>query len=147
MTTRREQFIMVGLMSAWLFGGLSPSAAENVPAPPAPKTIVAGPYPFLANLAGVQGAVELLALLSPEGEVKSVRVASGTGLLVEPAIQMLTRWSFEPCVPARNCEARVSFHFVFEPGMCSSSDCPSEVRVDLPATVTIRSKRRPAIVN
>jgi len=41
----------------------------------------------------------------------------------------------------------VTFHFVLEAGMCENSDCPTEVQVDLPATVTIRSKHRPAIVN
>jgi hypothetical protein len=122
------------------------TSAQSGSSAPSLRRIVVERYPLLAHLANTDGDVQLVAQVSPQGSVQGVRVTSGAGLLAGPAKAMLLRWAFDPC-GTQNCEARVTFHFVLDPGMCASTDCPSEIQVDLPATITIRSKHRPAIVN
>ena len=146
MTTRRLLCIAFLSTLAVLLWTSHPIHGEAAPPGPNPKRILAGRYPLLAHFADGQGDVQLVARVSPVGSVQNLQVVSGSGLLVEPAKEMLSRWIFEPC-GVQNCEATVTFHFVLDPGTCANSDCPTEVQVDLPGTVTIRSKHRPAIVN
>lgn len=125
----------------------SAAIAQNTLRMPSPKRIYADRYPLLAHLANIEGEVKLVATVSPQGTVQSVLVASGAGLLAGPAEAMLSKWIFEPCEAVGNCESNVIFRFVLEAGTCGKTECPAEVQVDLPATVTIRSKHRSAIVN
>lgn len=115
---------------------------------PLPVRVIAGGYPLLAHLAGVQGDVQLAVTVSMTGRVQNVRVVSGAGLLNDAAAAMVSRWVFTPCEDStKGCEPRITVHYVLEPGLCGNSECPTEFQFDLPATVTVRSKHRPAIVN
>jgi protein TonB len=53
-------------------------------------------YPPLARQARVQGAVRIEAVLSREGEVTSMRLASGPPLLVQAAMDAVRRWRYRP---------------------------------------------------
>src|ERR1035441_1940413 len=106
-----------------------------------PTRIVGVRYPRLALLAVVQGRVELEALLSTEGTVKEIKVVSGHPLLNDAAKNSLEQWRFAGCAPTGvPCTAKVTFVFVLEKGICDIDQCPNDLQIDLPGTVTIRSK-------
>lgn len=123
-------------------------AADDKREGPAPTRVYAARYPRLAHLAGTEGEVRLIAVISPRGAVREVRADSGPGLLIDAARDMLSKWLFSPCPSGTEpCEAPVTFRFVLDPGLCDASDCPNDVQFDAPATITIRSRHRQAIVN
>lgn len=113
---------------------------------PEVQRIIGLSYPRLANLAGVEGAVKLVASVSPAGTVDGVRVISGDKLLSDPAKQALLGWRFRCLNISKPCEATVSF--IFKLGeICDRQSCQSELQIDLPNEVTVREKRIRAIIN
>jgi hypothetical protein len=111
------------------------------------KRVVGLEYPRLAALAAVQGKVELVALISPDGSVSEVRVVSAHILLREPAKETLSQWKFAGCEASQSpCEVRVVFDFVLE-GLCDKSWCGTRFAADLPSFVEIKSKVPPAIID
>lgn len=114
---------------------------------PQPKRIVGLEYPFLANLARVQGRVELMATITESGNIKDVQVVSGHPLLKDSAKASFSRWVFSGCNETiAPCKAKVVFQFLLE-GQCESSRCPTEFVVDLPDSVTVRTKAAAPIIN
>jgi TonB family protein len=112
-----------------------------------PKRIVGMSYPRLAHIPGIQGTVRLIARVSQEGTVQTVQVASGHPLLAGEASETLSKWVFAGCASIHgNCEIEVTFLFVLI-GNCDISSCPTEFLVDLPNTVTVRSKLPNGIAN
>lgn len=104
-------------------------------------------YPRLAQLAALQGKVELVATISRHGRVTGTRVLSGSGLLAPAAQEALSKWHFAGCMATTDtCEAKVTFLFVLQ-GHCVLSNCPSEFQVDLPGNVEVRTAFARAIVN
>jgi hypothetical protein len=59
--------------------------------------IVGLEYPWFAQLAVLQGSVELQATISREGAVKYVRVVSGPNPLSDAAAKSLSRWALKGC--------------------------------------------------
>ncbi len=111
------------------------------------KRVVGLDYPWLAALAGAQGKVELVALISPDGSVSEVRVVSGHDLLLGPANETLSQWIFAGCEASKSfCEARVVFDFVLE-GVCDKSRCDTRFVADLPSFVEIRTKAPPPMID
>jgi len=53
-------------------------------------------YPPLANMARIQGAVRLEALISTDGTIRNLRVLAGHPLLVKAAIDAVARWHYQP---------------------------------------------------
>ena len=49
-----------------------------------------------AKRARVEGVVVLEATVTTEGNVEKVKVLSGPALLVEPAVEAVSRWKYEP---------------------------------------------------
>jgi hypothetical protein len=92
-----------------------------------PQRIVGLRYPRLAHLALIQGRVQLEALVELDGSVKDVKAVSGSALLIDAA--------------------KVTFIFVIENGPCYIDECPSNLQIDLPGTVAIKSSPARAIVN
>jgi hypothetical protein len=90
----------------------------------------------------------LEAVVSTDGTVKDVKVVSGPNLLIDAAKESLRKWRFTGCATSSmNCSARVLYIFVLENGLCDIGQCPNDFQVDLPGTVTIKSKYARAIVN
>ena len=104
-------------------------------------------YPRLANLALIQGQVELVAKVTVGGAVGAVRVISGHPLLVDGAKEALLGWQFSCPDPSKPCEVQVTFVFQLLNDECESWCCPSELQVDLPRRVTVRAKPMPAIID
>ncbi len=144
-----RRLVLAGLCAALLTGsGVCQGERNSVPSEVAPQRIVGLRYPTLAHLAAIQGRVELDALVSVDGTVKEVKVVSGHVLLVDAARDSLRKWRFTGCtVTSVHCVARVVFVFVLENGLCEIDQCPNDFQVDLPDTVTIKSKQARAIVN
>jgi TonB family protein len=57
---------------------------------------VAPQYPNLARSMNIKGSVRAVALVAPNGTVKSVEVKGGHPLLVDAAQTALRQWKFEP---------------------------------------------------
>jgi TonB family protein len=53
-------------------------------------------YPPLAKQAGVQGVVQLLAVLAKDGTVREVHTLSGPPLLIQAAIDAVRQWVYKP---------------------------------------------------
>ena len=122
------------------------SAGTASQAPPALRRIAGLEYPRLAALARVQGKVEMLAVISPEGRVGETRVLSGHGLLTQAAREALSRWLFTGCAAGGGqCSVKVVFSFALD-GECDRSHCATDFLVDLPGSVFVSSKApRPII--
>lgn len=156
---KRQGLVGLGFCLAVLIGDRfgvpahGQSATREVPtkieAELTPVRVVGVSYPGLAHQAGIYGRVELEALVSPDGSVKEVRIlAYSHPLLVSPAKDSLRQWRFGGCKADTGCPAPVSFVFVLSKDICPVSECPSEVEIDLPTKVTIRSNtNRPIYVN
>ncbi len=59
-------------------------------------TRVAPQYPSLARSMNIKGSVRAVALVAPNGTVKSVEVKGGHPVLAEAAQNALRQWKFEP---------------------------------------------------
>lgn len=119
---------------------------EPQPVRPVPQRIVGLAYPRLAQFTGVHGKVELEAVVSADGSVRDARVVSGPTLLVEAARESLKKWRFDGCT-AETCLFKVNFVFELMSGSCDISQCPSDLQIDLPDTITLRTKQALAIIN
>ena len=92
-------------------GGIGESAAA-IPPPPAPVPVkplrvshwaegnivyqVQPRYPHLAQTAGIQGAVQLRAIVSKTGTIENLSVVSGHTMLVAAAIEAVRQWRYRP---------------------------------------------------
>ena len=104
-------------------------------------------YPWLANLARVEGRVEIVAQILRDGSVAATRAESGHPLLVDASKAAVAKWRFSPCSAKGRCEVVVHFVFALE-GECDRDRCPTEFSVDLPSLlVNVRTRAAPAIIN
>jgi len=90
MANRAVRVALTAVLAALLSSPRN-TIAQIGSSPASPRRVFAGRYPLLAHLAGTGGDVHLVAQVSPQGSVRSVRVESGVGLLIEPARTMLSR--------------------------------------------------------
>jgi len=56
---------------------------------------IAPTYPELAKRMRLQGVVKVLAVVRPNGTVKSTRVLGGNPVLVNAALEAVSKWRFE----------------------------------------------------
>jgi TonB family protein len=110
------------------------------------KRVVGMTYPRLAQLAAVQGEVELVVTVSGDGKVQAIRLLAGSGLLAPAAKDALSKWRFAGCAPGGTCDMKIVFSFVLC-GQCELPNCPTEFQVDLPSMVQVKSALARAIVN
>ncbi|MGD8960614.1 MAG: TonB family protein [Desulfobacteraceae bacterium] len=78
----------------------SPNSAETIrqPAVPLYRRNPPPPYPRIAKARGYQGRTLLKVLVGPDGRVKEITVAAGSGYAVldEAAVKAVRQWLFEP---------------------------------------------------
>jgi len=55
-------------------------------------------YPDLARSAGVDGVVQLQALVGKDGKVKDVKVMKGVEMLNDAAVKAVKQWIFKPAL-------------------------------------------------
>lgn len=114
-----------------------PLAAQNEAQP---HRIVAFDYPALARTTHLQGQVELVASMTPDGAVSHVKVRSGNPILAAAAAAAVSRWTFSGCSAGAPCELTLIFSFVLEGGACrSDQNCPKDFVVDLPDHILVKS--------
>jgi protein TonB len=53
-------------------------------------------YPALAKMARIQGTVQLEAVISTGGTIQALKVVSGHPLLVNAAVESVSRWRYQP---------------------------------------------------
>jgi hypothetical protein len=96
----------------------------------------------------IQGTVEVVATISPDGHVARVRTLSGPKPLASAVERSLGKWIFAACDP-RTTSYDVRLLFSFElTGACDAAEhCPSDFEVALPDRITISSKAIKAILN
>lgn len=76
--------------SAWTQRGPSDDGARKV------KSRVAPIYPDLAKRMAVTGKVKIEVVITPDGKVKGTRVIGGHPLLVNPSVDAVKEWKFDP---------------------------------------------------
>ena len=59
------------------------------------STRVAPNYPDLAKRMHMRGVVRIEAVVRPNGSVKATRVLGGNPVLVDAALEAITKWKFE----------------------------------------------------
>jgi hypothetical protein len=108
--------------------------------------IVGLDYPRLAHLADMQGGVDAVLLIDHDGVVRSVRTASGNGLLADGAIKVLKSWTFTRCTKeGGECEYPMSVRFVLQGGPVNLSECKTEFQFDSPDKIVVISQHAWAI--
>jgi len=53
-------------------------------------------YPPLARQAHVEGTVSLKCLVGPDGSIENIGVEKGPALLVDAAIEAVSKWKYKP---------------------------------------------------
>jgi TonB family protein len=78
--------------------GLASAQATNVQSPHDRKVAarVAPVYPELAKKMHIHGAVRVEAIVKANGSVKSTRLLGGNPVLVDAALDAVSKWKFEP---------------------------------------------------
>jgi protein TonB len=66
--------------------------------PPRQTVNVQPVYSVIARTAQVEGVVTVVAVIDEHGNVVQARAVSGPPLLLEPALQAVTKWKYEPTV-------------------------------------------------
>ena len=86
-------FVLVPILALIPSYATAQESAESVR-----KTLtrVAPQYPNLARTMNIRGSVRAVALVAPNGTVKSVEVKGGHPVLAEAAQNALRQWKFEP---------------------------------------------------
>ncbi len=90
-----KRFVAAGVM-ALMFGvaAVTPTFAQDEGRKV--KTKVAPIYPELARKMAVTGVVKVQVTIAANGTVKSAKVVGGHPLLVDPAMDAVRKWKFEP---------------------------------------------------
>lgn len=90
-----KKLVAAGVM-ALMFGvvAVAPSSAQEEGRKL--KSKVAPIYPELARKMAVTGVVKLQVTIAANGTVKSTKVVGGHPLLVDPAMDAVRKWKFEP---------------------------------------------------
>ena len=60
------------------------------------KTRVSPVYPDLAKRMKIAGTVKVEVVIAANGSVKSTKVIGGHPLLVDPSVEAVKRWKYEP---------------------------------------------------
>lgn len=110
--------------------GTGPGPAPFIPRKPdAPPTIlklshisegsliyrIEPPYPIIAKTAGIQGTVELAAMIGRDGRIENLQVVSGHPLLVRAALDAVSKWRYRPYIlndEAVEVETRITVNFI-----------------------------------
>jgi len=66
-------------------------------------------YPEIARRMNISGTVKVIAVVAPDGKVKSVEAAGGHPLLIQAAQEAISQWKFAPA----SAESRepIELHF------------------------------------
>lgn len=75
------------------------------------KTRVEPQYPELAKRNNISGSARVEVVVTPEGKVKNVKVLGGNPVLVQAAVDAVTRWKYEPAAE----ESTIVVKFDFTP--------------------------------
>ena len=73
------------------------------------------PYPIIAKTAGIQGPVELAAMIGRDGRIENLQVVSGHPLLVRAALDAVSKWRYRPYIlndEAVEVETRITVNFI-----------------------------------
>ena len=101
-----RKWTALGLMMFAMMAAATPNAlAENRKV----KSQVNPTYPELARRMNVSGKVKLEIVVTPSGDVKSVKALGGHPLLIDSATTAVKKWKFEPA-PTETTETR-EFNF------------------------------------
>ena len=73
------------------------------------KTRINPTYPDLAKRMNVTGTVKVLVVIAASGAVKSAKPVGGHPLLIEPALEAVKKWKYEPA----SDETTATVEFVF----------------------------------
>ncbi len=93
---RIASFITVAVIALTTNLGTAQSAPASTNSERKLASRVAPSYPEIAKRAHIHGIVRLEAVVRANGSVKSTRVLGGNPVLVDPAVEAVGKWKFEP---------------------------------------------------
>jgi len=100
---------LVAMTLVALVLGLSAASARAEDDGRRVKSKVAPVYPELAKRMNVTGVVKLQVVVAPNGIVKSAKAIGGHPLLIDPAVDAVKKWKYEPA--AEETTNTVEFRF------------------------------------
>jgi TonB family protein len=92
--TGLKKWLLLALAATFI-GSMAMSASAEEEARHV-KSKVSPAYPELAKRMNVTGVVKLQVIVAPNGIVKSAKAIGGHPLLVDPAIEAVKKWKYEP---------------------------------------------------
>lgn len=110
MFVRRLRNVIAGVATASVIA-LSLAAPAVAEEGRAVKSKVSPVYPELARRMNVAGTVKVQVVVAPNGTVKTAKVVGGHPLLVDPALDAVKKWKYEPASE----ETTSIVEFRFEP--------------------------------
>jgi TonB family protein len=105
--THTLKYWLMLAVAATVIGSLAAAAAEDDSRHV--KSKVAPTYPELAKRMNLTGVVKLQVVVAPSGIVKSAKAIGGHPLLVDPALEAVKKWKYEPS--GEETTNTVEFHF------------------------------------
>lgn len=66
-------------------------------------------YPDLARRMNVTGTVKVMVVISTNGSVKSAKPLGGHPLLIEPAVEAVKKWKYEPATEETTTTVQFTF--------------------------------------
>ena len=67
-------------------------------------------YPEMARKMNLSGTVKVVAVISPDGKVKTVQALGGNPLLIQAAEGAISQWKFAPAVAESKETIELHFH-------------------------------------
>jgi periplasmic protein TonB len=96
MTITRSTILLAVIIGGILSAEDSPKRLSQEAATSAASSKVQPEYPQIAKQLGLEGKVELVAVVDEAGAVQKVETVSGNPILARAAVDALKRWKFKP---------------------------------------------------
>jgi protein TonB len=90
--------LWAAVVAAPLYGQDPPKKVSSQAVLSAASTKVQPEYPEMAKKMGIQGNVELEAVVDEAGSVEKVETVSGNPILARAGVDALKRWKFKPFI-------------------------------------------------
>lgn len=94
--TSIRRFLISGILAMALGLAVIPNRAWSEEDHRAVKSKIEPVYPDLARRMNVTGTVKVMIVIAPNGSVKSAKALGGHPLLIEPAVEAVKKWRYEP---------------------------------------------------
>jgi len=103
-----------------------------------PKKVVGMDYPVIASRARIEGKVEVICMINPDGSVASTTIESGNPILSKPARDNASKWIFNG-KPKSDLLGKVTLFYEFKLDRKPSQNPKSQFVYEYPDKIEITS--------